>query len=243
MHSELITNLIAVLVGLGVGTPILIKGLRTADRPAIYLGLAVFLEGLEWLLWGISLYSPLAGTALGEASAVGCRLAITAMAAAMLLFTREVFRPKSRVATTLCGVALLAMLVSIVGSGMLGDWAGYRSDHVWIWLENLTQLAVFAWAFAEPSAFYLRMRKRRQIGLGDPVVANRILLWSIYGAGFTLSQLLWVAVISTSDDLAALDVVIAGSAIIGEIAVWLAFFPPKRYLSWLRSPDGTPSAS
>ena len=243
MESELIANGIAVVVGLGVGTPILLKGLRTADRPAIFLGLAVLLEGLEWLLWGVSLYSPLAGTPLGDASAVGCRLAITAMAAAMLLFTREVFRPNSRIATILSGVALLAMLLSFVASGVLGDWGGYRSDHVWIWLENLTQLAVFTWAFAEPSAFYLRMRKRRQIGLGDAVVANRILLWSIYGAGFTLSQLLWVGVLSVYDDLSALDVVIAASAIAGEIAVSLAFFPPKRYLKWLQRGDAVPSPS
>lgn len=243
MNSELIANLIAVAVGLGVGTPILLKGLRSGDRPATFLGLAVFCEGLEWLLWGISLYSPLAGTPLGEASAVGCRIAISVMAGAMLLFTREVFRRNSRIATALCGAALLAMLVSFAGSGALGDWGGYRNDHAWIWLENLTQLAVFSWAFAESSAFYLRMRKRTKIGLGDPVVTNRILLWSIYGAGFTLSQLLWVFVISMLDDLAALDVVIAGSAIAGEIAVWLAFFPPKRYLNWLRRSDAVASAS
>ena len=38
MSSELIANLIAVVVGLGVGTPILVKGLRAGDKPAIYLG-------------------------------------------------------------------------------------------------------------------------------------------------------------------------------------------------------------
>ena len=81
VSSELIANLIAVVIGLGVGTPILLKGLRAGDKPTIYLGLAVFLEGLEWLLWGVSLYTPLAGTPLGEASAVGCRLAITGMVA------------------------------------------------------------------------------------------------------------------------------------------------------------------
>ena len=127
------------------------------------------------------------------------------------------------------------MLASIVGSGMLGDWAGYRSDHVWIWLENLTQLAVFGWAFGEAAVFYLKMRKRSQIGLGDPVVANRILLWSIYGAGFTLSQLMWVAVLSVYENSNALDVMVAAAAVAGELAVWLAFFPPKRYLAWIRS--------
>jgi hypothetical protein len=243
MNSELIANGIAVMVGIGVGTPILLKGLRTSDRAAIFLGLAVFLEGLEWLLWGISIYTPLAGTPLGDASAVGCRVAISGMAGAMLLFTREVFRPASRIANILSGVALLTMLVSFMGSGRLGDWGGYRNDYIWIWLENLTQLAVFCWALAEPSALYVKMRKRARIGLGDAVVANRILLWSVYGAGFTLSQLLWVSVLTLYDDLASLDVVIAASAVVGQFAVWLAFFPPKRYLAWLRKGEAATSAS
>jgi hypothetical protein len=234
MSAELFANLSAVVVGLGVGVPILVKGLRLGDKPAIYLGLAVSLEGLEWLLWGISLYTPLAGTPLGEAFAIGCRIGITAMATAMLLFTREVFRSDSQLATTLCGVMVIAMLVGFFGSGSLGDWAGYRSDNPWVWIENLAQLGVFAWAFAEPLGFYRKMRKRAQFGLGDPVVANRILLWSIYGAGFTLSQILWVTVLSVYEDLTTLDVLIVGTAMAGEIAVWLAFFPPKWYEAWIR---------
>jgi hypothetical protein len=32
-----------------------------------------------------------------------------------------------------------------------------------------------------------------------------------------------------------LDTLLGGLAFIGQISLWLAFFPPQRYLSWLRA--------
>lgn len=241
MNPDLIANAFAVVVGIGVGSPILLRGLRTGDKPAIYLGLAVFLEGLEWLLWALAVYTPLAGTPLGNAAEIACRFAIAGLATAMLLFTREVFRNGSRAATVFCSTAFLAMWGSIVAGGISGDWAGNRTDTAWVWIESVTQLCIFAWTFAEPAALYRNMRRRAQIGLGNPILANRILLWSIYGGGFTLSQVLWVCVLSIYDDVTALGVLIAGASIVGQFAVALAFFPPARYLDWLRS--GTIPAS
>jgi hypothetical protein len=235
MNPDLLANAFAVVVGIGVGSPILLRGLRTGDKPAIYLGLAVFLEGFEWLMWSLAVHTPLAGTPLGNAAEIACRFAIAGLTIAVLSFTLHVFRKRSRVATGFCVATALTMSGAIVASAMSGDWAGSRTDTPWVWIESIVQLCIFAWIFAEPAVLYRDLRRRARIGLDDPVLTNRILLWSIYGAGFTLSQAVWLFELAVYDDVTALDAMVAGASIVGQIAVGLAFFPPARYLGWIRS--------
>ena len=75
------------------------------------------------------------------------------------------------------------------------------------------------------------------MGLGDPVVANRFLLWGI-GAGAaglgsaigTLVQLV-TGVVSTQ-----VPWVLASSSahgFVAAVAMWLAFMPPAAYTRWV----------
>jgi hypothetical protein len=127
----------------------------------------------------------------------------------------------------------LAMLAGFVGSGALGDWGGYRNDHAWVWLENAAQLAAYLWASGEAAAYYAKLRRRQRIGLADPVVVNRILLWAVYGGAFAASQLVWMAVVAWSESLTALDPVMVALSVGGQLALWLAFAPPLPYRRWL----------
>ena len=49
-------------------------------------------------------------------------------------------------------------------------------------LRQGLQIGALCWGSAEAFGWWLRMHRRVAIGLGDAVVANRLLLWSI-GAG------------------------------------------------------------
>ena len=99
------------------------------------------------------------------------------------------------------------------------------------------------------------MRKRRALGMVDPIVANRFLLWSIWtgaitlqaaftavlriavwwsGAGEMLAQGLdpggaWLAAIQAAKGVLVL---VAPTAV---ISVYLAFSPPAGYRRWLQS--------
>jgi hypothetical protein len=97
------------------------------------------------------------------------------------------------------------------------------------------------------------MRRRTAIGLADPVVTNRFLLWSLWTAGISLVPL--IALVARTGflviygDGAAMEDVASGLAqqVMGLIrtsflvivpvtvaALSLSFFPPAAYLTHIR---------
>jgi len=234
LDTEFVANIAAIAISLGVGIPILRKSWRERNRPGVLLSLAVISDGLEWFFWALCIYTPAYGTPLGDAFSVLCRIGITVSAFFFLAFTREVFRPESRIASAFAWVLRIGMIVGFVGTGLVGDWPGLRNDNCWAQIENVAQMAVYVWSFSECIIYYAKMRRRIEHGLASPVVTNRILLWGFYSAGFVVSIILYGVVLAFFEDVTALDSFIAVSTIAGEVALWLAFFPPARYLAWVR---------
>ena len=198
-------------------------------------------DGLEWLFWTLCAFTPAYGTPLGEALAIACRLGITAAILCMLFFTRIVFRPESRAAAIWATLLAGAMVVGFFGSGTVGDWGGWHNDHVWNWLEFAGQVAGYGWTAAESFVYYAKMKRRAAHGLADPVVVNHLLLWGVYASMYCASQTGYGFALALFEDLTTLDTLLGGLAIAGQISVWLAFFPPQRYASWLRA--GQPEAA
>jgi len=235
MSAELISHIVAICVSFGVGFTVLHKGWRARDMPAILLGAAVAIDGFEWLCWSLCAFVAGYETPLGNVLSATCRLGITASIICMLFFTRAVFRPRARWATGILWALIAAMLAGFVGSGTLDDWGGWRNDHIWNWIELFAQIAAYGWTTAEPFAYYVKMKKRVAHGFADPVIANRMFLWSLYAGMFMLTQIGYGVVLALFEDLAALDTILVGFTIAGEVALWVAFFPPEFYLRWLGS--------
>jgi hypothetical protein len=235
MNSEVVSHILAICVGLGVGIPILVKGWRTGDVPARLMGAALTFDGFEWLCWALCAFTPAYGTPLGEALAIGCRLGISAAIICMLLFTRIVFRPESRAAAAWVALLVGAMVVGFFGSGTLGDWGGWRNDHVWNWLELSAQVVGYGWVAVESLTYYAKMKRRSAHGMADPVVTNRLLLWGVYASMYCASQTGYGFALALFEDLTELDTLLGALTITGQLSVWLAFFPPQWYASWLRS--------
>lgn len=241
MNPELISHILAICVGLGVGIPILVRGWKTRDVPARLMGAALTFDGFEWLFWTLCAFTPAYGTPLGEALAIACRLCITAAILCMLFFTRIVFRPESRAAAVWAVLLAGAMVVGFFGGGSVGDWGGWRNDHIWNWLELAGQVAGYGWTAAESITYYAKMKRRAAHGLADPMVTNRLFLWGVYAFMYCASQTGYGFALALFEDLTALDTLLGGLTITGQLAVWLAFFPPQRYASWLRA--GQPEAA
>jgi hypothetical protein len=100
------------------------------------------------------------------------------------------------------------------------------------------QLGALFWGSLEAFRYWGRMRKRTRLGLADPAVTNRFLLWSIgagsaglgsaigTGASFALGmpslQIPWVLALSSAHGMVA------------AVAMWLAFLPPQAWLRFVR---------
>lgn len=110
-------------------------------------------------------------------------------------------------------------------------------------VTSLVRATTLAWAFFESVRYRILMKRRASLGLADPVVANRFLLWSLWiGAmlvaiGITISVRFLLPEFSTAATTTQRVVVtssIIGAALLSAISLWLAFFPPRLYLFWLK---------
>jgi hypothetical protein len=234
---------LVITVNLAVGGRLLWKAGAPGARPELLLGAACTLDGVEWLLWVLAYYTPLAGTHAGDWLGAGCRVGIICHNIFLLAFTRLVFRPGSRTARVAV-VALAGLMSSSLVIGIAqGDWLGYRSDRIWIWLETCPQLVAYAWTLVESALHYARMRKRLAHGLADPVVTNRVLLWALYGAamlGAGIFYVISIGVASFSGEYPfALDAAMIACTSFSCGAIWLAFYPPRAYRRWLASASET----
>jgi hypothetical protein len=86
--------------------------------------------------------------------------------------------------------------------------------------------AALLWLFFESASYARSMRRRLRLGLADPIVANRFVLWAIWTGALALIPLFVLGL------RAALAVLGAGGAT-AVAAGWLAFFPPASYQRWI----------
>ena len=235
MDAEFATHLVAIIVSFGVGVPVIARAIRGHDWPAGLLGAALVFDGVEWLSWSIAVTEPVSDMRVGAALAIVCRLAISAAAVCMLAFTVSVFRRGNSVARASAFALGAALGAGFLGSGAVGDWGGWRSDHPWVWVELGTQLLVYGWATWEPLAYHAVMRRRVALGLTSPLVAHRCLLWSAYAGMFLITQIGYMATFALPESPPALGLLLTWLTISGEVALWLAFFPPARYARWIES--------
>jgi hypothetical protein len=113
----------------------------------------------------------------------------------------------------------------------IGAWRIFRPREAWA--RNL-RAGAHAWIGFEAFLYQRMMQRRVRLGLADPVVADRMWLWSLSGAATTL---IWLAagVARTVGGAAGLQhpltlEVIAAMGMVASVANWLVFMPPESYL-------------
>ena len=105
------------------------------------------------------------------------------------------------------------------------------------WTHFGARTFAFAWVGVEGTRQALQMRRRLALGLVDPVVANRFWLFAGFGWCAALMSCIGavgavaVPVASWTSDAVALTTSALGLA--AAVWMWLAFFPPAAYRSWV----------
>lgn len=238
MNLEFCSYGLVVGVNLVVGLRLLWRGSQERTRPEILLGAVFALDGIEWLFWLLALYTPAVDTPLGTLFSAACRVFIVAHNLCLLAFTRLVFRPENRGALAAIWLTTAVILVGLIGGFVTGDWIGGRPDRPWLWLELSGLLVAYVWTLVESGRHYARMRRRREHGLADPVLANRFLLWAIYGGASVGTTLVWMfaALVVARGGVYpfVFDAIMIGSTVVSAAAIWFAFFPPSAYRRWLQ---------
>jgi hypothetical protein len=229
-----------------IGVRLALLARRTGGRPELYLGLGLFLTG--GLGYGLVVGAGIAGARVGlavpavrVAGLLGLGLHHLGVAA-LMAFVITVFRPTETWARALAAGMLLVLAVSWTGLLLTDGPPGAEAGQRWYWLGFSITATYPFWIASEALHYYALMRRRRAIGLADPVVTNRFLLYSI--ASLLAAAAIWTAAIPgllgipRAEQATLAPVVLPMTAALGIAAVasyWLAFFPPRWYLRSLRA--------
>jgi hypothetical protein len=100
---------------------------------------------------------------------------------------------------------------------------------------------VFGWPAAESLGYYVKLRRRQTLGLADPVVVNRFLLW-----GIACASSVFIAFVNVGAALAGRNImefqpamiISATLGVMNSTLLILAFLPPAPYLRFVRRRAG-----
>jgi hypothetical protein len=230
---------ISVLVGLP-GARLLALALRTRKAPEALLA-SFFLAGATGIflrLLGVTGPTPL-GSSATTITLLGHGI-LTAGLIAAVWFARSVFRPSVVWSFWLAAALSTLLLASCASLFMPGNTA---EESAAVFAANGSRALPFIWLFTESLRQYFRMRRQAPLGLGDPVVTNRFLLWSVWTGLLTALPIVVIG-FRIAARFSGDTLVETQQEMIGQIrlfllltaagvaaSVWLSFFPPKRYLA------------
>ena len=158
--------------------------------------------------------------------------------AALTLFNRTVFRSQERWALWLVSITFGCLILGVTGSIWVGDWAGESPlTNPWWWVTRVGSAIPLCWMSVEGLTQYVKARKRLRVGLCEPLVCNRYLLWGLAGSFWVLLELIdivdYIAFESTGQPSATINVLLGWHEFIPGVLVGLVFFPPAIYRSWI----------
>lgn len=222
-----------IVVCAALGTRLLLLWRRTRKAPELAYGCAFLLLGAI----GFPLSIP-ARTGLVEGAAAGALLALAfaAQNAASLsigIATWKTFRPGAGGLLWVCWGLGALYVVSLLGQQLEVGFAGGRDGGAFYHLGLLLRFAPFAWTCAESFRYHATLRRRRALGLADPVVTDRILLWGLASLSICLGFVVFFAGRLLTGNAAGSPWVLAATscvAVASSVAMTLAFFPPRAYL-------------
>jgi hypothetical protein len=245
-------NLLLVLV---VGVRLLRAGLGADHHPELALGIYFLISAfLSTVCQGL-VYGALAdpGLALVEhTSRVVLGVGVFGMAVggvAICIFTWRTFRRESAWARR---AAFAGSCLALGGFGFEALHEGFAVSLVpgpGHWVAWLGRTAPMAWVAAESFLYWVRLRRRLRLGLAEPVLVNRFLIWSIWSAANfinlaadLIARVIYTTLAGSSSELVmeVLRPVVIGTmgvtmilGMVSAVTLFLTFFPTPSYRRWV----------
>jgi hypothetical protein len=223
----LIAFIIAVLVTL-VGLRLAARSLGRRAAPEFTLGVAVAL-----LQPGIVLLNYALQATKSELYwfSLTC---VTAGTAAIALFAQLTFRARVGWAR-----AVIALLIAFLCYGHVLQLPRLMATGEPHFVYLSARLLLLGWAAFEALRHRAVYARRERIGMFNPVIANRFLLFGIWTALMALNAVGTMLIVVLGQSFGLLDWrtwtfgAARGISLFLLIAMWLIFFPPRSYLAWL----------
>lgn len=234
---------------LTVGIRLLLLWRRTRELPELLIGVGVLGIGPvgfgcqrvgQMILAQTRADDPTAAvpTAVTVLVSVGAVTAVIGVAC-KLFFNGRVYHADSTVVRR----AVSAGVVALVGLLAYRMWTGdllLASGSVSALgnVQAFAQIGVLLWGSGEALVYWRRMRRRSLLGIADPAVTNRFLLWGIGAGAAGIGSLVGVVagLVVGRGNVEIAWVVMSSSmhGLVAAIALSLAFVPPAGYLRWIR---------
>jgi hypothetical protein len=230
-------------VSLAVGVRLLLLWRRTRQLPELLIGIGVL--GIGPVGFGLSIAGALllgrrpelAVLLLGTAS-----LAASVGVVAKLTFNWRVYHPGAAAARGATAAGALVLAICFALKFRQGFAHVLVVDPVY-YARIFVQIGALLWGAGEALRYHAMMRRRVRIGIADPVVANRFLLWGIgAGAAGVGSLIGTVAQLATGVSVGDAGWVTVSSSLHGlvsAIALWLAFLPPQAWREYVKARAAT----
>jgi hypothetical protein len=234
-------------VAVWVGVRLLAQWGRTRELPELLLGLGVL--GIGPVGFGLVMLAAAAGAGDPDAPSALAGLSAVAVAggaAAKAIFNWRIYHPASRAVRALSFAAIASLAVAIAGDGLTTGFAPASwMKPGWMLVRQVVQIAVLLWGAGEALVWWRRMERRRRLGLGDPLVANRFLLWAIgagmAGGGSLFGMIVGLVYGRPMNELPLLTLALSLFGMASAVALWLAFAAPEWYKRRLRAGEPSPT--
>jgi hypothetical protein len=235
-----IGEVISGVVYLFVGVRLFLLSRHTGHAPETLIATSFLLWVVAYAFWDIPYAFVDSEELIPAFCSYGSLIALALGNVFFAFFIRAVFRSDARWATWLVAAIVVSNLVGVAGAAWIGDWEGTNPlANPWYWLEFFGSFAPTIWMGAEGFAQYFKTRKQLKLGLCEPMVCNRFLLWGMAGSLWFILE----GIVAVSDLVYAFtgqwsEVLGAGIAFfefLPIVMVWFVFFPPESYCRWIES--------
>lgn len=230
-------GLVAFMVSsLVIGIRLLLLWSRARKLPELMIGCGILGIG------PLAFIFVLAGAACSETSPglasvflAGALISTSGGSVAAAIFNWRVFHPNSRAVRRVVVAFALAFAGAFVWEAMatgFTDFTGLRP-------YSVLSTGILLWGAAESLRYFAMMRRRGKLGLADPLVTHRFLLWGLgIGAAGVGSAISVGAQVLTGQYMLEVPWVMASNSLHGltaAVLMWVAFLPPGFYQRFVES--------